>query len=121
MTTDARTERSVHMRLIVVPLSGGQNAGPVVGWYAVASVLSGAQFLTGRDLLPSIECCWVPATGTSVQVRANALIGSLAMRGLKPTGAWGFASMIKADVMSVDKPQPPPERREPPVSERLDS
>ncbi len=29
--------------------------------------------------------------------------------------------MIKADVMSVDKPQPPPERREPPVSERLDS
>src|SRR2546427_4526641 len=32
-----------------------------------------------------------------------------------------FASMIKADVMSVDKPQPPPERREPPVSERLDS
>src|SRR5438552_17000575 len=43
------------------------------------------------------------------------------MRGLKPTGAWGFASMIKADVMSVDKPQPPPERREPPVSDRLDS
>ena len=29
--------------------------------------------------------------------------------------------MIKADVMSVDKPQPPPEQREPPVSERLDS
>ena len=56
-----------------------------------------------------------------MQVRANALIGSLAMRGLKPTGAWGFASMIKADVMSVDKPQPPPEQREPPVSERLDS
>src|SRR2546422_4941311 len=54
-------------------------------------------------------------------MRANALIGSLAMRGLKPTGAWGFASMIKADVMSVDKPQPPPERREPLVSERLDS
>src|SRR2546425_2015185 len=54
-------------------------------------------------------------------MRANALIGSLAMRGLKPTGAWGFASMIKADVMSVDKPQPPPERREPPGSERLDS
>ena len=29
--------------------------------------------------------------------------------------------MIKADVMSVDKPQPPPEQREPSVGERLDS
>jgi len=47
MTTDA-TERNTHMRLMVVLPLGGQSAGPVVGWYAVASVLSGAQFLSGE-------------------------------------------------------------------------
>jgi TolB-like protein/Tfp pilus assembly protein PilF len=64
----------------------------------------------------------------SVQMRANALIGPPAMRGLKPTGAWAKKFLDSIDFhpgsggrMSVDKPQPPPERREPPASERLDS
>src|SRR5207247_4277441 len=43
--------------------------------------------LTGRDLLSRIESPVDGATGTSVQMRANALIGSLAVPRVETTGA----------------------------------
>src|SRR5437016_1671516 len=90
---NARTERSVHMRLI--------------DW---------ARSLTKHRML-------VGPGNRYVRAGAGKCAHRLASHARVETdrGAWGFASMIKADVMSVDKPQPPPEQREPPVSERLDS
>src|SRR5437660_2315568 len=90
---NARTERSVHMRLI--------------DW---------ARSLTKHRML-------VGPGNRYVRAGARKCAHRLASHARVETdrGAWGFASMIKADVMRVDKPQPPPEQREPPVSERLDS